>query len=245
MPSPPLVVPNAVQVRILSGIAGNSAANVLHARKTAGATVGQSLAEAVGAAIKSAYTSTLGTVCHSGSGVQRVGVRDLTTANQPEYLDTGAPVGGSATGDHMPAGTSICISLVTALSGRSFRGRVYLGGFTEAANDTTGLASSTAEAAAIDYIEAIQAALTTNGLTLAVLSRPAYAYQDVRTWQLPEGGVREEVLGNGLARAGGISDVISIKSRSPQWETQRRRQNDRGNALALLASRPMRVFGQA
>jgi hypothetical protein len=244
MPSPPLVVPNAVQVRLLNTFAGNLAVNVLHGRKTAGAVVGQALADTLGAAIKSAFTSNMGPVATTNSAVLKVGVRDLTTANQPEYIDQGAAAGGTDLQDPLPPGTCICISLVCALTGKSFRGRVYVGGFSEAANDATGAANAAAEAGALNFVAGIQAAMLTSGLALGVLSRPAYAYQDIRTWQLPEGAERQDVIGNGKARTGGITDVISLKSNDVGWETQRRRQNGRGNAAALMRLTPMVVLGE-
>jgi hypothetical protein len=223
MPAPPLVVPNAVQVRLVSGVAGANAINVLHGRKTSGAVVNQALANTLGAAIKSAFTANLGTYASTGAGLLKVGVRDLTSANQAEYLDAGAAVLGTDAGDQLPPSTCLCVSLGTALAGKSFRGRVYVGGFTETNNAFGGIAGAQLEAAVVAYIAAVQAAMRTSGLELCVLSRPAYAYQDTRTWQLPEGGERIEVLGNGKARAGGTSDVTNIKSRSAAWETMRSR----------------------
>jgi hypothetical protein len=223
MPAPPLVVPNAVQVRLIGAAAGANAVNVLHGRKVSGAVVDQTLANTLGAAIKSAFTSTLGTFVSTGSGLLKVGVRDLTQENKAEYLDAGASVIGTDAGDQLPASTCLCVSLGTASAGKSFRGRVYVGGFTETNNEFGGVATAALEAAVVAYIGAVQAAMRTSGLELCVLSRPAYAYQDIRTWQLPEGSERVEVLGNGKARAGGTSDVTNIKSRSAAWETMRSR----------------------
>jgi hypothetical protein len=228
MPAPPLVVPNAVQVRLIGAAAGANAINVLHGRKTSGAVVNQALANTLGAAIKSAFTSTLGTFVSTGSGLLKVGVRDLTSANQAEYLDAGASVVGTDAGDQLPASTCLCVSLGTIQAGKSFRGRVYVGGFTETNNEFGGVASAALEAATVAYLAAVQSAMRTSGLELCVLSRPAYAYQDTRTWQLPEGAERIEVLGNGKARAGGTSDVTNIKSRSAAWETMR----SRGSSIA-------------
>jgi len=244
VPSPPLVIPNAVQVRLVEIIPGGVMTNVLHGRKAAGATVGQALADSLGAAIKTAWTTHMASISAAGSALVNIYVRDLTTPNQSEYLDSSAAVLGTDPGDALPPATACCITLKTALAGKSFRGRVYLGGFTETSNAAGGVGAGGVGAAGVAYLTAIQAAFTASGLTLAVCSRPAYAYQDVRTWQLPEGNERVDVIGNGLAKAGGLADVTIIQSRSDAWESQRRRGSAGGAAATLInAQRPTSFVG--
>lgn len=228
MPAPPLVVPNAVQIRLMYAFAGNGAFNVLHARKLANTVITQALANIVGAAIKSAWTTRIAPLSNGGSGLMRVGLRDLTAANQPEFLDTGATAPGSGTGDILPPNNAIAVTLRTALTGKSNRGRVYIGGFNETQNDPSGLAVSTAGTAATQFIQDVSAALTAQQMTLAVLSRPAYAYVDNRTWTFNTGDTETDVIGRGNARAGGLQDVTLIQSRNANWESQRRRANGRG-----------------
>lgn len=230
MPSPPLVVTNAVQVRLLGTYSVNGVVNVLAARKTAGTTVTQTLANTVGAAIKSAWSTRIGALCGSNTSLVRVGLRDLTAANQPEFLDTGAPVSGVVASEGLPPQTALCVTLRTAKSGKSFRGRVYVWGFTETENTATGNASTAAVNAATAFITDIQSALATSQLTLSVLSRPSYAMVETRVWTLPDGSTEEHIVTRSPARAGGVEPVTIIQSRNASWETQRRRNNARGAA---------------
>lgn len=234
MPSPPLVVTNAVQVRLLGSYSLNGVVNVLAARKTAGTTITQTLANTVGAAIKSAWTSRIGALCGSNTSLVRVGLRDLTAANQPEFLDTGAPVSGALASEGLPPQTALCVTLRTAKSGKSFRGRVYVWGFTENENTATGVASTAAVNAATAFIGDIQSALSTSQLTLAVLSRPSLAFVDTRVWTLANGSTQTDVLGRGNANPGGVEPVTVIQSRNNSWETQRRRNNGRGALPTLV-----------
>lgn len=242
MPAPPLVVPNAVQVRLLWTVNGQSAVNVLAARKAAGLTVSQGLANLVGAAIKGAFTSVLASLISPGSGIVAVGLRDLTAANQTEYLDTGAVTPGTGTGEPLPASIAENVTLRTALSGKSKRGRVYIPGFTEASNDIAGVSTQAAADASVAFIEAVKDALSANNLTMAVLSRPAYSYIDTRTWTLPDGSQETDTLGRGLARPGGLEDVTEAQVRDLRWESQRRRNNGRGSGATAFRAVSRAVF---
>lgn len=235
MPSPPLVVANAVQVRLMFSINNAGAFNVVHARKGGATTVTQALANAVGSAIKSAWSTNIGPLAYPGTGLIRVGVRDLTAPNQPEYLDTGAIAAGTGTGDPLPANVASCVTLRTAMTGKSKRGRVYIGGFTEAQNDAAGNTATTAANAAVSFVQAVSAALLAQGLTFAILSRPSYAYVDNRSWTLPNGETEVDVIGRGNARSGGLEDVTLIQSRNAGWESQRRRTNGRGGAPTIFS----------
>lgn len=228
MPAPPLVVPNAVQIRLMYGIAGNGAFNVIHARKLAAQVVTQALTNLIGAAIKSAWSARIAGLSNAGVGLIRVGLRDLSAPNQPEFLDTGAVVTGTGVGETLPAGVSSCVTLRTALTGKSQRGRIYIGGFTELQNTNNATMDPAAGTAATAFVQDISAALTAQQLTLGVLSRPAYAYVDNRAWTFSNGETEVDVIGRGNARPGGINDVTLIQSRNNNWESQRRRQNGRG-----------------
>lgn len=66
-------------------------------------------------------------------GLVEVKCTDLTTVSSPSITvpASGTPHGDD-TGDPLPAQTSLCMSLLTLARGRSYRGRNYVGGFTEA-----------------------------------------------------------------------------------------------------------------
>lgn len=234
MPSPPLVVPNAVQIRLMYGIANNGAFNVIHARKLGATVITQALTNLIGSGIKAAWSARIAPLAPTLNGLIRVGVRDLSTANQPEYLDTGAVVGGTSVADALPANVASVVTLRTALTGKSKRGRVYIGGFAEDQNTSSGVAADAAATAAVAFLQDVSTALQAQQLTLGVLSRPAYSYTDNRTWTFIDGSQETDVIGRGNARPGGIEDVTLIQSRNANWESQRRRSNGRGSLPALF-----------
>jgi len=59
--------------------------------------------------------------------------RDLSFQSSFVYTFTGTPlpVSGSAFGQPMPSHVAVVVSLRTGLAGRSYRGRLYIGGLTE------------------------------------------------------------------------------------------------------------------
>jgi len=237
MPTPPLVVANAVQVRLLGTATGQGVINVLHASKVGGSVIDQARANTVGAAIKSAWSARFATLMTVGASLVRVGLRDLTLASQPEFLDTGAIVAGTATGDPLPAQVAACVTLRTALSGRSFRGRVYISGWDEVQNTASAVMATATSTAIVGFLNDVSTALSASALTLGVLSRPAYAYVDTRTWTLAAGQTLVETTGRGTARTGEIHNVTLISSRDARWENMRRRNNGRGGVPTLLTAR--------
>jgi len=243
MPSPPLVVPNAVQVRLMYALAGNGAFNVINARKAGSQVINQALVNLLGAAIKAAWTTYIAPHARNDSALIRVGLRDLSAPNQPEYLDTSAAVGGSGVGDTLPVNNAVNVTLRTAESGKSKRGRVYVGGFTEAANTALGNVDPAVSLAAVNFVDAVDDALVAQSMKMVVLSRPAYAYVDNRTWTFNDGRTEVDVIGRGNARAGSMQDVTLIQSRNDSWESQRRRTNGRGAAPTIFTPVAQKVRG--
>lgn len=199
---PALVVANAAQMRLIWSLSGQLyALNVMGVVANA-VPITQALTNTIGAAIKTSFGSTAyNTNMHTTVALANFGLRDIRTANQPEFVDTGAAVVGTGTGDLLPPQTALCVTLRTAQVGQSYRGRVYLPGFAESINTATGTATGTT--LSINFVAAIQAALVANGLNLGVLSRPA-----------PNATP---------ARFGFITPVTSIVIRDAVWDTQRRR----------------------
>lgn len=169
----PLVISNALLVRLIWNRAGvGFAINVLGATGVNAAGVNQALANTLGAAIKGhASTTALMSVIHPTVTLANVGVRSVSSESQPEFLDAGAAVTGTGTGNMLPPQVAIAVTLRTALAGKEYRGRVYLPGFSAAASDANGQAVAGATSAAVNFITGVQAALTSSALTHAVLSR--------------------------------------------------------------------------
>lgn len=224
------IIPNCVELRLLWTWAGQGAVNVLHAIAPAGFVVNQTTTNSLGTAIKASFGSTWGTVCANTTQLVRVTLRDKRIANAAEFLDTGAAALGTVVGaEPLPPQTALCITLRTAQSGKSFRGRVYLGGATEADNAAGGVISATGQTAAINFVTGIQTALTNNGsLQLAVATRAAEQTVVNATTTHTDGTTTVKRLYTVQAKAGNATPVTVIQSRGTNWETQRRRNNGRG-----------------
>lgn len=200
---PQLVVPGAAQMRLIWAVGGQLyALNVMGVVNSGSVAITQALTNTIGTAIKSGFaSSSFNTAIHTTVTLANIGLRDIRTANTAEFLDTGAAVAGTATGDILPLQIALCITLRTAQAGRSFRGRCFLPGYAESVNTAVGLASGSTSAVA--FVTAIKSALTASSLDLGVLSRPAPLASP--------------------PRAGFITPVTAIVARDLVWDTQRRR----------------------
>lgn len=231
----PQIIPNGALVRLLWSVNGELAINVFGARVGGTTNINQALAESLGSAIKSAYTVNLAANASTTTSLVRVGVRDMRVEHQPEFRDTGAPVTGQTTSDSLPGNVAICITLRTAQAGKSFRGRNYIGGLSEDANDPQGRIGAASASAAVAFVSAIRTAMTSNGLTLAVASRPSERTVVTETVFHNDGTSSTRTISTETAKAGSLTDVISVESRNNAWESQRRRNNGRGvGVLAAL-----------
>lgn len=201
---PQLVVANAAQMRLIWSKSGTlHALNVLGVVNAGSVSITQALTNTLGTAIKAALTSSgLGAQLSDSFALANVGLRDIRTANTAEFLDAAAATAGTgAATEYLPPQTALCVTLRTAQAGRSYRGRVYLNGYVEAINVSSGVCTNTAPSVA--FVAAIKAALQANGLDLGVISRPAP--------DLP------------IPRAGFVTVVTSAVARDAVWDTQRRR----------------------
>lgn len=224
----------AAEVTLYYSVGGGYLAiNKLGARVTGTVSFGQALANTLGAAIKTAYTTNLAPKS-SNSGLVRVGVRDLRTDNQSEYRDTGAIALASGSGDALPAGVALCVTLRTAGSGKSFRGRMYLPGFDELQSTTTGTIDPACATSALAYCTAIQNAFRSSGLEWAVLTRPTDEKIITETTNHADGTTSTRTLSHETAKTGAVQDITAFESRTSLWESQRRRQNGRGPGVSIL-----------
>jgi len=208
---PSLVIPNGIQVRLKWNLPGaTTAINVLTAQSGAGVQPTQAIANTVGAAIKSQFTSSgYGALTPAGFSLNKVGLRWIGAPNFPEFEDTGAAVVGTGVGDLLPKQTAFCVTIRTAFAGKSFRGRVYLCGFIETANDPSGLASVATQTAAVNFVNGIASSLSASGYTLGVGSRERLA--------------DPTAVPPVTAKPAGFTPYSAIVSRDLLWDTQRRR----------------------
>lgn len=224
-----MAIPAGAELKLQWVFNGNGAVNVIGMIVTGAPTFGQALADTIGSAVKSAFTSQLATHIATNNGLVRVSIRDLRGDHLPEFRDTGATALGTGVGDSLPSQTALCLTLRTAGSGKSFRGRVYLGGYTETVNSANGAASQAAATASIAFLQAIDTSLTSSGLRLAVLTRPQPDVVITRVTTTSGGTTETKILSHQTAKSGTARQVTLIESRNLAWETQRRRNNGRGS----------------
>lgn len=238
----PQIITDGAYVTLYWNLSGVLGLNVLGARVLPSTLVNQALATALGAAIKSTFSSTL--AIHISPSVQlvRVGVRDMRVEHQPEYRDPGGAVPGTGLGDMMPASVAQNLTLRTLGAGKSFRGRVYLSGWVEDDNNSDGTQSSTAGAAGVAFLAAVKTNFTSNGLALAVCSRPSEKIEYHRITFHADGTQDDKLMSTVRAKTSTVNDVIAVESRTTAWEQQRRRTNGRGIAPALLSPVAQQVF---
>jgi hypothetical protein len=178
----------------------------------------------------------MGPHCATTTLFGNVGVRDLSAANLTEFIGTGAAVAGTGTGDSLPGGVSCVVSLKTVFSGKRYRGRIYLGGFTETENLANGVISAALQTSAASFIQAVDTTLAAHTMRLAVLSRPAFAQTVTHTTTAAD-GTQNVVTHNRPARPGAITQVTSIVVRNNVWDSQRNR-NAAGSGGTLLFDQP-------
>jgi hypothetical protein len=233
--SPDLVVPNAVQMTIFSSTnnATTNHINVLGAIKLGATTINQALANALAANCRTNWSTHLAPLMPPGTQYVTIGLRDCSAAQQTMYVGVTAVLPGTATGEQLPAGAAVCVSLKTALSGARHRGRVYISGWSETVNAANGVIDAAGVSAAAGFITAVQTSMAANGLTLAVISRPSYAQQVTHTTALPSGATDTQVRSM-PARPGAVNAVTSITVRNAVWDSQRRR-NAAGGGGSLFA----------
>jgi hypothetical protein len=224
-----LVVAAAAVLRLIWTWSTELGFNVYGCHITGTPVFNQALAETLGTAIKSAFTTNLAPVCPSNTQLTRVGIRDIRAANQSEFRDSQPGVGGTeAAVDQLPPSVAAVVTLRTGLTGRSFRGRSYISGFSEAQNGPNGTSLTAANTAAVNFVTAINTALQASGMELGVLSRPSFRQTNTQTTFDSTGAVLETRTHTHNARAGTITRVTAVEARDLLWQSQRRRTNGRG-----------------
>lgn len=181
-----LVIPNCVQVRLLWRLSNTPwAVNVLNF--TVGAlTVDQTLADSIRTAVQTAYTggvTPLRGQVHTTWSLSEIGVRDIRVANQPEYRSVLGTAAGTAGGDRLPPTMAAKVMLRTALAGKSYRGAVFVPGWAEGGNDSSGQMAGATTASSRGFVQGVGTGLAGLGLTHVVASRLHDTTQPVTTYQ--------------------------------------------------------------
>lgn len=232
--APPLQVTNGAQLRLLWNLNNALGINVIGLLVTGNPVINQAMAETLGSAVKAAFTAQLAPHMATGTSLVRVGVRDLRSANLPEFRDTGAPALGTGVGDAMPASVAAVCTLRTAGSGKSFRGRIYFSGWTETENITGGIASPAVGTSIVAFVGAIDNAVTGSGFRLGLLTRPQEDIVINETTTHSDGTTTVRRLSHQTAKSGVARLVTVVENRNAAWESMRTRINGRGPAPTSL-----------
>jgi len=168
---PQVVIEGTYSITITWALAGTDwAVNQLHALLPSADSVDAALAAAWASDIEAAHVASgLQALQPTAVSLSRVDVRDLREPALPAYS---APMtsAGTSEAELLPRGTALVVTKRTNRAGPSYRGRIYIPGFSEEANETGGRATSAASAAALAFVEGLQDAATARGHTLAVAS---------------------------------------------------------------------------
>jgi hypothetical protein len=128
----PLVIADTYEVtQHFSLTGGEEMVNVFHIYGSgAGGNLNQSAANAIGDAVFNAWNDNLKGVTYTGNSFDTVKTKDISTANGPAF-EKAFTTSGTNGSDPLPNGVTSVVTWRTGSTGRSFRGRSYIGGFTE------------------------------------------------------------------------------------------------------------------
>src|SRR4029450_3032608 len=125
--SGPVVIPGVMEIRLTWSLTdGKAAFNVLHARYTAGFPGNVAMANALATGIGNAYTADIALHQASTGGFTGVQLRDIGLPDQPLIASTTGGILGTSTGTALPDEMAAVITLRSANTGPSARGRIYI-----------------------------------------------------------------------------------------------------------------------
>lgn len=193
---PPVIINSTYSIILVWSLdSAPWALNSLKATLPGGDVVNQGLADAWATDLDALHGSSgLAAVQPTNVSLSAVRVRDLRTANQPEFESAITAAGTNAT-QLLPRQAGIRVSAKTALAGRSFRGGPTIPGFAEDQNDAGGRIAASASAAALAFFDGIRTAATNRGHVLSI----------------------------GSVKLGTSQPVTGSSIRDLVWDTQRRR----------------------
>jgi hypothetical protein len=195
----------------------NVSVNVFYIKFGAHVTLNQAGADAWAGAFEDAFdTSGIATYLSTDTKIDHIVVTDLDSVGAPQFLGAFDAFAGASGADYLPLQTAGMIEWQTALRGRSFRGKTFLAGFTEAASDGAPVAGLLTDLDALG--DALIDAIHDTGpptRDLAVVSRFSGS-------QLVDIG-GGQIVKRPLPRAEAIATAITGRSSETVWKTQRRR----------------------
>lgn len=207
----PANVPQTVEiVMIFQLAAARFARNIFHGRFSGSPPPLQAAADALFTSLGSAWSSNLASKMAPSTQFVRVELRDMTSYTNPIYTGTGASIPGTGTGEVMPFETAAVLTKNVDVRGRAAKGRVFIVGWTEAANAVGGVLDPTVVSALNTYGQAVVNAINAQGLLTCVAKPARQQYTGLTGTVHPSRGA-SNVL------------VTSMVCRNNSWDSQRRR----------------------
>lgn len=205
-----VVSPNTIRVLWHCSTHGRPQLYVTHALYTTAGPLNPNIGETIWSAFKTNFGTADLIAFHTGFSMTGVGVIDLRSPNNPEQTSTSAAITGTSL--NLPMADQVCcvVTLRTAFTGRSFRGRVFVFGWSEDNMTATGAVADTAATVAESLVTAMQAGIAAAGAQLAIRSPELPARPSKPGGELP-------------AKPFAITPVTQIVVRDRIWDTNRRR----------------------
>jgi len=165
-------IPNCIQVRLVWSTPSRTLMNVVHGFSQSAGPLNPNIAQSFFSALTGAagWPNVLAQLPTSTT-LTAVDVRDLRQTNNPLIAATFTAIPGTSASTPLPPQTAIAITLRTAFAGVQFRGRIYWGGLSLTADDTTGHISTPGSNAAMSYYNSITAGMNAIAWPLSVAGR--------------------------------------------------------------------------
>jgi hypothetical protein len=208
----PIVIPNCVQVVLNWTLAdGKVGHNVMYGRAAGVPAPTPAQADLIFDALSTgAQWTALAAVLSTSTSFTGLTLRSVHTANNPLVASTHAAKAGADATQALPNEMAACLTLRTAATGPSNRGRMYIPGFSVATVTAANVLSAAAVTALTNWAGTIIGAFAAGSLTL-VIGQPARQAYTGSTGTLHP------------ARTANSVTVSSVILRNNTWDSQRRR----------------------
>ena len=164
---PYIPVASTFQVNMVTSMSGQIAENVFHVTTTEGGLV-PTLSD-IANAFKIWWGNKIAPLCTAACSLTEIRVIDLSSQTGAAF-DTGVTgMGGSGSGEALPNNVAAVISWGTALRGKSFRGRTYIGGLASS-EFTQNELNDAAQAALADAGNSLLTTVDDLGAALSIVS---------------------------------------------------------------------------
>jgi hypothetical protein len=190
---------------------GKTGHNVLYGRYTGSfaGTVAQANVLHAGIGSGSAWTA-LAALMPTTVAFAGVSIRNVSVEDQPIILSSTGVAAGTAVAAELPNEMAVCITLRTALTGPSNRGRLFLPGLAQTTVAAGNLVSAAAVTAINTWAATISGVFSGAGYTWVIGQKARVAYTGSTGTQHP-------------ARAATSVPITAASSRDNHWDSQRRR----------------------